>query len=76
MLLSKLINLYSLVVLGSIIVSWLGLPTHHPVVRFFTTLTEPLLSPIRRVIPPFAGLDFSPMVLLIGLQVFKKLLFI
>ena len=76
MLLSKLINLYSLVVLGSIIVSWLGLPTYHPVVKFFTTLTEPLLSPIRRVIPPFAGLDFSPMVLLIGLQVFKKLLFI
>jgi len=76
MLLSRLIDLYSWVVLASIIVSWLGLPTYHPVVRFFTTLTEPLLSRIRRVIPPFAGLDFSPMVLLIGLQLLRRLLFI
>ena len=72
---SKLIDLYSWVVLASIIVSWLGLPTYHPVVKFFATLTEPLLSRIRSVVPPFAGLDFSPMVLLIGLQLLKGLLF-
>ena len=74
MLLARLIDLYSLVVLVSVIVSWIGLPSYHPVVRFCNTLTEPVLAPIRSVIPPFAGLDFSPMVLLIGLQLLRRLI--
>ena len=37
-------------------------------------LTEPVLRPIRHVLPPMGGLDLSPMVLLIGLQLLKNLL--
>jgi len=76
MLFLWLIDLYSLVVLVSVIVSWIGLPPYHPVVKFCSSLTEPALGPIRRIIPPFAGLDFSPMVLLIGLQFLRRLIFI
>jgi YggT family protein len=36
-------------------------------------LTEPALAPIRRVLPPMAGLDLSPMVLLIALRALRGL---
>ncbi len=34
-----------------------------------SAILEPLLAPIRRILPPAGGLDFSPLVLLVGLQV-------
>lgn len=37
-------------------------------------LTEPLLAPIRRILPPTAGLDFSPLILLLGVQLLGGLL--
>ncbi|MDQ6748604.1 MAG: YggT family protein [Candidatus Dormibacteraeota bacterium] len=36
--------------------------------RFLWDVTEPILSPVRRILPPMGGLDFSPLVLIIGLQ--------
>lgn len=39
------------------------------------TLTEPALGPIRRALPAMGGLDFSPMVLLFGLQLLRGVLF-
>ncbi len=40
----------------------------HPVRRFFDSIVEPLLAPIRRVLPQTGGIDFSPLVLLILLE--------
>ena len=74
MLLVQLIDLYSLIVLAAVIVSWVQLPPTHPVATFLTVMTEPLLAPIRRVLPPMGGLDFSPLVLLVGLQFLRGLL--
>lgn len=74
LLLIRLIDLYSLIVIVAVIASWIGAPNHHPIVQALRTVTEPALSPIRRVLPATAGLDFSPMVLLIGLQVLKRAL--
>lgn len=37
-------------------------------------LSEPLLAPIRRLVPPSGGIDFSPMILLIGLWLLRTLL--
>ena len=73
-MLGQLIDLYSLVVLGSVIISWVQLPPTHPVATFLGAMTEPLLAPIRRVLPPMGGLDFSPLVLLFGLQFLRGLL--
>ena len=36
--------------------------------RFLWDVTEPILAPVRRILPPFAGMDFSPLVVIIGLQ--------
>ncbi|MFO7180080.1 MAG: YggT family protein [Pseudomonadota bacterium] len=74
MFLSVLLDAYSLVVLAAVVVSWLPVSPHHPVVRFLAALTEPLLTPIRRILPPFGGFDLSPMVLLLGLRALRSLL--
>jgi len=74
-LLTGLIDLYSLVVLAAVIMSWVSVDPRNPLATIVRGLTEPVLAPIRKVLPPMGGLDFSPMVLLIALQVFKSLLF-
>ena len=72
--LAQLIDLYMLIVLGAVIISWLKLPPTNTVVIVLHRLTEPALGPIRRVLPPMGGLDFSPLVLLIALQILRRLL--
>ena len=71
MILIRLIDMYSLVVFVAVILSWVRVPDNNPVSQFVNTLTEPLLGPIRRALPVMGGLDFSPMILLIGLQILK-----
>lgn len=75
LLLVRLIDLYSLVVLVAVIMSWMRLDPRNPLVMIVRSLTEPVLAPIRQVLPPMGGLDLSPMVLLIALQVSKRFLF-
>ena len=75
MFLANLTDLSSLVVIGAVIVSWMRLPRAHPIVGVIYTLTEPALAPIRRALPAMGGLDFSPMVLLFGLQLLRGVLF-
>ena len=41
--------------------------------RFLWDVTEPILSPVRRVLPAFGGLDFSPLVVILGLQLLRGL---
>ncbi len=72
--LANLIDLYSLVVLVAVILSWVPLDRRNPLVTITHALTEPVLAPIRRVLPPMGGLDLSPMVLLFALQLLKGLL--
>tara|TARA_B000000460_G_C21255976_1_gene281194 strand:- start:62 stop:289 length:228 start_codon:yes stop_codon:yes gene_type:complete len=74
MLLLPIIDLYSLVVFVAVVLSWLQLPASNPIARIVDTLTEPALKPIRRALPPVSGIDFSPFVLLLGLQILKGLL--
>jgi YggT family protein len=73
-ILSLVLDAYSLVVLVSVIVSWLSLAEDNPIARVTRTLTEPVLAPIRRLLPTGAGLDISPMVLLLGIRLLKRVL--
>lgn len=75
MFIANLLDLYSLVVIGAVVVSWMRLPRSHPIAGVIYTLTEPALAPIRRALPTMGGLDFSPMVLLLGLQLLRGALF-
>jgi YggT family protein len=46
----------------------------HPIRRTLDRIVDPLLAPIRRIVPPLGNIDFSPLVLVILVQVFDSLL--
>jgi len=71
-----LLDVYSLVVLAAVVLSWVRLPETNPLVRITSALTEPLLAPIRRVLPDLGGLDFSAMILLLGLRLLRNALLV
>lgn len=73
-LMSLLINVFIFAILIIVIISWINPTTYNPAMSILITLTEPLLRPARRLIPPISGLDLSPLVVLIVLQVLKMLL--
>ena len=73
-MLIALIDVYSLILLGSVILSWVRLPEDNPIVRVIHQLTEPVLSRVRGILPAAGGFDFSPMVVMLGLQLLKGLL--
>ena len=73
-LLSTLIDLYSIVVLVAVVMSWMPQTPRGPFATMVFGLTEPALAPIRQVLPPMGGLDFSPMVLLIALRLLGGLI--
>jgi YggT family protein len=66
----KLIRLTIYVFMGAIIVqavlSWVN--PHHPVGPFFQALTRPFLKPFQRAVPPIGGVDITPVLVLIALQ--------
>jgi YggT family protein len=75
-LVHTVIDIYFWIILAMVVMSWLvafGIVNRsNPYVRqigyALERLTEPLLRPIRRVLPDLGGIDISPIVLLIGLQ--------
>ena len=71
LLIAKLIDYYSVVVIVAVILSWLQLPPSNKVVRITRMLTEPVLAPIRRLVPSAGGIGFSPLILLVLLQILK-----
>lgn len=75
MLLQVLIDGYTVVVVIAVVLSWLRLSPENPVVRVVHALTEPVLAPIRKILPDMGGIDFSPMLLLLGLQLLSRALF-
>jgi YggT family protein len=61
-----------IIVLADVIVSWV-LDPFHPIRNFLDSIVQPMLNPIRRIVPPAGGIDFSPLVLLIVLQLARTL---
>ena len=58
-------------VIAMIVVSFLAPQSSHPAVEFIWELTEPVMAPLRQVLPPMGGLDFSPIILFIALNVVR-----
>lgn len=67
-------NIYIFAILIQAILSWVNPGTYNPVTSLLYSLTEPVLGPVRRMIPPISGIDLSPLFALIGLQVLKMLI--
>ena len=81
-LIDKVIDIYTWIVIASAIVSWLvafGVVNTrnqfvYMVVNFLDRVTEPALRPIRRVMPNLGGVDISPVILLLLLFFLRSLL--
>jgi YggT family protein len=66
-LLTILLDIYFYTILIVAILSWLH-PRYNPVIETLYLIAEPLLRPARRLLPPIAGFDFSPLLVLILLK--------
>jgi YggT family protein len=79
-LINFLFQVLSILILVDVLGSWIlaarvQLPdVIYTILTLIHRITSPLMEPIRRVIPPLGGLDMSPIIALIGLQVIQKLL--
>jgi YggT family protein len=62
-----LLNLLALAIFIRILLTWLPIAPWHPAVRMLDRITEPVLAPFRRLIPPMGGLDLSPAVAIVVL---------
>lgn len=72
-LISLTIGLFIVAIIIQAISSWINPGGYNPVLGLLYTLTEPLLRPARRLIPPISGIDLSPLLVLLALQVVKML---
>ncbi|MCB7128888.1 MAG: YggT family protein [Candidatus Brocadiales bacterium] len=68
-----LIGLYELILFVRIVLTWIPHDREHPAAGLLFKVTEPALEPIRKVIPPVAGIDASPIALFIGLEFVKRI---
>ncbi|MBI2381233.1 MAG: YggT family protein [Gammaproteobacteria bacterium] len=66
-------NLFFYLVIAQALLSWIA-AGHNPAMRVLDQLTEPVLRPIRRVLPPIGGLDLSPLVFLLLMGFLARLL--
>ena len=69
----RIFQFFILVVIVQVVLSYF-LDMYHPVRQNLDRLVNPFLNPIRRFIPPVGGLDFSPIVLIIILQIVSALI--
>ncbi len=67
-------ELFSLLMLARIIMSWFNPNPYNPIVQFLHNTTEPILAPVRRRLPPMGMFDFSPLVVLIAAWVIQQIL--
>jgi YggT family protein len=64
----------TLLILARVLMSWVQVDPYSPLARTIYNLTEPILAPVRNLLPPMSGLDFSPLVVLIGIQIIGNIL--
>ena len=65
-LLIDLLYVFIIVMLIRVVFSWVSPYPTNAVTRFAFRVTEPVLAPIRRLLPPMSGIDLSPMVVMLG----------
>lgn len=73
-LVSLAINIFLFAIFIRVILSWLNPDPYHPAMGLLGSLTEPVLGPARRALPPIGGLDLSPMLAIVGLVLLQMLL--
>ena len=74
LIVEKGIGLLTLIILATSLMSWVQPDPRHPVVRTLHAITDPILHPIRAILPAMGGMDFSPLVAILILSLLQKLI--
>lgn len=69
-----LADAYIIIIIVRVVLSWVSHNPYHPIIRFVYQVTEPPLYQIRRYVPSFGGLDFSPVILIFGVLIVENIL--
>ena len=73
-LLDRIIMIWLVTVVVRVLLSWFAPAAPSPVTPLLYQLTEPIMSPVQRIMPPLGGIDLSPLIVLLLLQVARILL--
>lgn len=73
-LLLVLTTIYSYILLVRIVLSWLNVGPENELVRMLHQVTEPVLEPVRRAVPPMGMFDLSPLIVFIALHIIRAVL--
>jgi len=71
-----LLGLYSWVIIAAALITWVSPDPRNPIVMFLRQVTEPVLAPVRRLLPPWktGGLDFSPLIVILAIQFVERVI--
>jgi len=65
---------YMWILVARAVISWVSPDPYNPIVQFLVRSTEPVLRPVRRLLPLPGGIDFSPLVVILGLLFLQRFL--
>jgi len=63
-----LFTVYTMTIIAQAILSWIGPGTYNPITSLLYSINEPVLRPVRRLIPPISGIDLSPLIAIVVIQ--------
>ncbi|MBF0154200.1 MAG: YggT family protein [Magnetococcales bacterium] len=72
-LLGFILQIYSWMILARVLLSWVNPDPYNPIVQFLARFTDPVLRPVQRLIPSVGGMDFSPIVVMMGIMVLQRM---
>jgi YggT family protein len=75
-LIFALLGIYKWVIIAAALITWVSPDPRNPIVMILRQVTEPVLAPARRLLPPWktGGLDFSPLIVIFAIQLVEWVL--
>lgn len=67
-------KVFTVLILARVVMSWVNPDPNHALVRLVHRTTEPVLAPVRSMLPVMGGFDFSPILVLVGVQILENLI--
>lgn len=64
---------YIYIVIARVLLSWVPHDPAQPVIRFIYEITDPVMAPFSRLIPPIGGIDFSPIFVIFVIEIVRKI---
>jgi len=73
-IISAILTILTWAIIIRALISWVNPDPYNQIVQFLYRVTEPILMPIRRILPAMGGFDFSPIVALVGIVFIRSFL--